>query len=87
MALLWQIAVIAREFHVLPTAVERDLYEDPEMLSMICVSLLRYSEAHAVYRSADKRAIKNWKRNPSAARLMETVERTGLELAGFTVDK
>jgi hypothetical protein len=64
-------AVIAREFGVLPSAVARDLDDDPEQLSAVCLSMLRYAEAHAAYRRANKDELKGWSGNA----VMAMVER------------
>lgn len=58
------IARVAETFHVLPTIVARDLDRDPERLSLMCMSLLQYAEAH----DAEKRAtsdddMKAWRGN------------------------
>jgi len=43
------VAVVAKEFGVLPTQAARDLDRDPDRLSFDCVGLLRYAEAKRAY--------------------------------------
>jgi len=43
------IAVVAKEFGVLPTQAARDLDRDPDRLSFECIGLLRYAEAKHEY--------------------------------------
>ena len=71
-ARLWLCAVVAREFGVLPSAVARDLDEDPEQLSLLCLSLLRYAEAHAAYRRANKHELKAGRDSPMMRKVEET---------------
>lgn len=46
------IAQIAQTFHVLPSVVERDLDEDPELTAMECVKLLSYRDLFQAWKSA-----------------------------------
>lgn len=62
---------MAKEFGVLPAVVARDLDRDPEQLSLLCLPLLRYAEAHAAYRRANKTELKAWKNSE----MMRQVER------------
>lgn len=72
------MAVIAEAFHVLPTAVERDLYDDPEQLSLQCLSFIRYAEAKAAYdRSKDSKDLESWRKS----NVMEQVMANTHELA------
>lgn len=59
------IATVADRFHQLPSAVARDLDEDPEQLSLECVPLLHYAEAKSVYdRAKDKSELGAWEDSP-----------------------
>jgi hypothetical protein len=58
---LWLVANVAEAFHVLPTEVARDLAEDPEQLSLLCLSFLRYAEAkHAEQRAKSDDDLAAW---------------------------
>lgn len=46
------IAVVADAFHQLPSVVARDLDDDPEQLSLVCLSLLQYAQAYRAYDTA-----------------------------------
>lgn len=70
------VAVLAREFHTLPSQVARELDRDPEQLALACLPLLRYADALSVYRSNDKEAIKRYR-----GRMMARVEQIDFELA------
>jgi len=71
------IAQIAETFHVLPNVVAQDLDEDPERLSLTCVSLLRYAEAKQHEENAkDADDMKMWK----GSKLMEEVLRNKFQL-------
>ena len=48
------IAMIADKFHALPSVVARDLDDDPEQLSLSCLSLLSYAQAKAIFDDAMK---------------------------------
>jgi len=50
--------------------------EEPE-LSLACIALLRYSEAHAAYKRADKTELKAWK----GSAVMNQVEENAFALA------
>lgn len=67
---------MAKEFGVLPSQVRDDLDDDPEMLSLKVLPLLRYAEAHAAYRRANKSELKAWKDSS----IMRLVERNDVEL-------
>ena len=67
---------MAKEFGLSPYAVAQELDEDPEQLSILCLQLLRYSEAHAAYRRANKDELKAWRGN----RMMRLVEETDFAL-------
>lgn len=70
MVRLWIIANVAETFHVLPSVAARDLDDDPERLSLLCISLLRYAEAHgAEERSKSKEDLAPWK----GSKIMELV--------------
>jgi hypothetical protein len=72
------VAAIAEAFHVLPSVVERDLYDDPEQLSLECLSFLRYAEAKAAFdRSKDSKDLDAW----SKSSVMEEVKANALGLA------
>lgn len=53
---LWLVAVVAERFHVLPSVAARDLDEDPEHLSLLCMQLLRYAEAKNAFEAAEDKA-------------------------------
>lgn len=72
MGRIWLIANVAAEFHVLPTAVARDLDEDPERLSLLCLSFLRYAEAKgAEERSESESDLAAWKGSQLMERVLE----------------
>jgi len=69
--------VVAETFHVLPSVAAKDLDDDPEYLSLLCLPLLRYAEAYHAERHAESEdALKPWKGNP----VMEDVLRNKFEL-------
>lgn len=68
---LWTVAVIAKEFHVLPSVVARDLDEDPERLSLVCLQLLRYAEAKDAWDSNNKDRIKAFSGSDMMKRVQE----------------
>ncbi len=80
MARLWQIAQVAKEYHVLPAVAARDLDEDPEQLSLVCLSLLNYGVGYNVYRAANKRQIEGFRKSPQGDRLMTLVQDIAFEL-------
>ena len=56
------VAVIAESFHVLPSEVARDLDEDPEQLSLLCIPLLKYAEAKRAFDAAkDPKDLEPWR--------------------------
>lgn len=56
------VARIAERFHVLPSAVARDLEEDPDQLSARCLTLLDYATVkRAEESSRDQDDLKPWK--------------------------
>jgi hypothetical protein len=56
------VAVVAKEFGLLPSLVARDLDEDPEHYSLLCLEALRYSEAKKAFETAkDEESLKPWK--------------------------
>jgi hypothetical protein len=64
------IATVAETFHVLPSVAARDLDEDPERLSLLCLPLLRYAEAkQAEENSKSEEELKAWK----GSKIMEAV--------------
>lgn len=72
------MAVVAEAFHVLPTAVARDLDNDPGQLSLECLSFIRYAEAKAAYdKSKKKEDLESWGRSS----VMEQVMANTHELA------
>lgn len=70
---LWICATVGKEFGVLPSAVARDLDDDPEQLSLLCLPLLRYAEAWAAYRRANKAELKAW-RGSAMMRKVEEID-------------
>jgi len=68
---------VADQFHVLPSVAARDLDEDPERLSLVAISLLRYAHAKAEFDAADSDdSLKHWK----GSELMKTVKTNTFEL-------
>jgi len=68
---MWTVAVIADQFHVLPTIVARDLETDPEQLSKECQRLLSYAQAKRAFDAAeDSKDLEFWK----GSKLMNAVE-------------
>ncbi len=86
MALLYQVAKVAETFHVLPSVAARDLDEDPEQLSIVCLSLLNYGAAHEAYRSAKRARIDEWRKTSAGARLMDLVTEIDLAIIGAEAD-
>lgn len=77
MGRLWLIAAVAKAFHVLPSVAARDLDEDPERLSLLCLPLINYAEAKAAFDGAeDDEALKGW----AGSKSMEAVTRNTFEL-------
>jgi len=69
--------MVAETFHVLPTVVARDLDSDPEQMSLLCVSLLRYAEAKRAEETAkSEEELASWK----GSEVMEKVLRNKYEL-------
>ena len=62
---------------MLPSAVARDLDDDPEQSAILCLSMLRYAEAHAAFRRANKEELKAWRDN----HYMDLVNRYAFERA------
>jgi len=74
---LWLVTQVAEQFHVLPSVAARDLDDDPERLSLVAVSLLRYAHAKAEFDVADSDdRLKHWK----GSELMKTVKKNTFEL-------
>lgn len=63
MSWLWLIATIASEFHQLPSAVARDLENDPDRLSVEVLPLLRYADAKHAWDAAkgNSKKLEAWK--------------------------
>ena len=47
--------MVAKAFGVLPSAAARDLDEDPEQLSLLCLPLLNYSDMKGIFDEAMRR--------------------------------
>lgn len=62
---------------MLPTQAAKAMDRDPEGLCHIGLSLLRYSEAHAAYRRANKHELKAWE----GSKLMAMVEEIDFAIA------
>jgi hypothetical protein len=76
---LWTVAVIAKEFGVLPSVVARDLDRDAELMSLVCLDFLRYSEAKAAFDGAeDDNALKPWR----GSEMMALVKEHTFEIRG-----
>jgi hypothetical protein len=81
-ARLWALALVAETFHVLPSVAARDLDEDPGQTALVCMSLLRYSEAHRALtgsmkdKDRDEKSLAPWKGN----RLMAAAKRNWASL-------
>lgn len=74
---IWTIAIVAKEFGVLPSVVARDLDNDAEQLSLLCIEALRYSEAKRAFDSAeDEESLKSWK----GSAVMAAVDRNAFDL-------
>lgn len=74
---LWTIALVAKEFGVLPTRVARDLDDDPEQLSLLSIGLLRYAECKAAFDDGGKISRKPWE----GSKTWEAVEANAFALA------
>jgi hypothetical protein len=69
---LWTVAVIAKEFGVLPSVVARDLDSDAELMALVCLDFLRYSEAKSVFDNAESdEALKPWRGSEMMAMVKE----------------
>lgn len=73
---------MAQEFHLSPLAVARELRRDPSQLALVCVGMLRYAEAHAVYKRANKKELERW----DGSKLMDQVKEIDGELAQEWID-
>jgi hypothetical protein len=74
---LWTVAIISREFGVLPSVAARDLDSDPRRLSIACIYLLQYAEAKGAFDAAkDDKALEPWKGN----KMMNEVRRNSRDL-------
>lgn len=62
---------------MLPTVVARDIDNDPERLSILCVQALRFAEAHRAFRRANKTELKSYAGDP----MMRRVEQFEAEAA------
>ncbi len=60
---------MAKEFGLSPYAVANEIDDDPEQLALVCIRLLRYSEAHAAYRHANADELKGWQGSPMMAQV------------------
>ena len=69
---------MANSYHVLPSQAARDLDNDPEQLSLVCLTLLNYADAKRAFDQAkDKtRDLAAWK----DSNLMPHVERNTFDL-------
>lgn len=67
------IAQIADRFHVLPTAVEKDLDNDPDLTAMRCVELLAYAETFYKWKGAknEQEFLKQLNNSESAKAVIE----------------
>lgn len=62
------MAVIAEAFHVLPSTVARDLDDDPEQISLLCLPLLSYARAkHAFDVAKDQKDLEPWAKSMDMA--------------------
>lgn len=50
--------MVAKEWGVTPHVADRELLDDPERLSLACIPLLRYADAHAAFKRHDPRETK-----------------------------
>lgn len=74
--------MVAREWGVLPSQAALDLDDDPEQLALACIPLLRYAQAHAAFKRANKTELKGWRGVP----VMDEVEVNAFELAQAEID-
>lgn len=60
---LWFVAMVAKEFHQLPSVVARDMARDPRRLTVTCFPLLSYGRCKAEYDSykGDEAKLDHWK--------------------------
>ncbi len=73
---LWTIAVVANSYHVLPSVVARDLDNDPEQLSLVCLTLLNYADAKRAFERGNEHELASWKDSP----MMGHVEKNTFDL-------
>lgn len=80
MARQWTVALIAKEFHQLPSVVAKDLDEDPERLSAICLQLLKYREAKAVFDRAGNDSKSDEMKAWASSKMMKAVINNAFDL-------
>jgi len=74
---VWTVALIAKEFGVLPSLVVRDLEEDPEGSAIECLGFLRYAQAKSAFDEAkSEKDLKPWK----DSRMMDFVTKHTFDL-------
>ena len=83
---LLTIANVAREFHLLPTVVARDLDNDPDQLSLLCLQALRYSDAFRAYKRGKKAEMDAWKDSSIMRQVTENDFARAREEMGLTGD-
>jgi hypothetical protein len=71
------VAKVAKEFGVLPSQAARAMDADPEGIDLIALGLIRYAEAHAAYRRANKEELKAWQ----GSKVMAIVEENDFAVA------
>lgn len=59
------------EFGVLPSQARRAISRDPDKLDLRAIPLVRYAQAHAVYRRNNPAEMKRWRGDPMLARVID----------------
>lgn len=78
---LWTVTVCAKAWGVTPFQAARELDEDPEVLNLICLSLLSYSEVKAQFDAAagDMAKLKHLEGNDLLSQVRENAFRLRVE--------
>jgi hypothetical protein len=69
---LYEVAIIAETFHIMPPLAAYYMDRDPDRISFLCLELLHAARAKAVHDRADKAEIEAFKKH--SAELMAEIE-------------
>ncbi len=74
---MWNVALVAKEFAVLPSVAARAIDRDPMHYNLACLHLLRYGDAKAAFDKAKTpKALEAWR----GSEVMAAVKRNAAEL-------